>query len=59
MQQNNYNLRYNYYFVIPNAKSVYHGTENLSNLGPIIWNLVPVKLNQVADVYDFKQEIKK
>ena len=32
VRQNNYNLRHNSYFAIPNVKSVYHGTEILSNL---------------------------
>ena len=40
-RQNNYNLRHGSYFVIPNVKSVYHGTKSLSNLGPRIWSLVP------------------
>ena len=43
-RQNNYNLRHDSYFDIPNVKSVYHGTESLPNLGPTIWNLVPDKL---------------
>ena len=30
------NLRHDSYFAIPNVKSVYHGTESLSNLGPRI-----------------------
>ena len=28
VRQNNYNLRRNSYFAVPNVKSVYHGTEN-------------------------------
>ena len=42
--QNNYSLRHDSHFTIPNVKSVYHGTDSLSNLGPGIWNLVPEKL---------------
>ena len=57
--QNSYNLRNDSYFAIPNVKSVYHGTESLSNLGPRIWNLVLDKLKQLADIYSFKKEIKK
>ena len=34
--QNNHNLRHDSYFAVPNVKSVYHGTESLSNLGPRI-----------------------
>ena len=33
-RQNNYKLRHDSYFVIPNVKPVYHVTESLSNLGP-------------------------
>ena len=59
VRQNNYNLRHDSYFAIPNVKSVYHGTESLSNLGPRIRNLVPDKVKQLVDVYVFKKEIKK
>ena len=59
VRQNNYNLRHDSYFSIPNVKSVYHGTESLSNLGPRIWNLVPFKLKQIIDIYAFKKVIKK
>ena len=59
VRQNNYNLRHDSYFAIPNVKSVYHGTESLSNLGPRIWNLVPDKLKQLVDIHAFKKEIKK
>ena len=59
VQQNNYNLRDDSYFAIPNVKSLYHGTESLSNLGPRIWNLVPDKLKQLVDIHAFKKEIKK
>ena len=59
VRQNNYNLRYGSYFAIPNVKSVYYGTESLSNLEPRIWNLVPDKLKQLVDFHAFKKEIKK
>ena len=59
VRQNNYNLRHDSYIAIPNVKSVYHGTESLSNLGPRIWNLVLDKLKQLVDIYSFKKEIKK
>ena len=56
-RQNNYNLRYGSYFAIPNVKSVYHGTESLSNLEPRISNLVPDKLKQLVVIHAFKKEI--
>ena len=59
VQQNNYNLRDDSYFAIPNVKSLHHGTESLSNLGPRIWNLVPDKLKQLVDIHAFKKELKK
>ena len=57
--QNNYNLRHDSYFAIPNVKSVYHGTESLSNLRPRIWNSVLDKLKQLVDIHAFIKEIKK
>ena len=59
VRQNNYNLRQDSYFPIPNVKSVYHGTESLSNIRPRIWNLVSDKLKQLLDINAFKKEIKK
>ena len=55
VQQDNYNLRHDSYFPIPNVKSVYHGTESSSNLRPRIWNLIPNKLKQLVDIYAFKK----
>ena len=57
--QNNNNLKHDSYFAILNVKSVYHGTESSSNLGPRIWNLVPNKLKQLVNIHAFKKEIKK
>ena len=59
VRQNNYSLRHNSYFAIPNVKSAYYGTEILSNLGPRKWNLVPNKLKQLFDIHAFKKESKK
>ena len=57
VRQNNYNLRHDSYFAIPNVKSVYHGTESLLNLRPRIWNLISDKLKQLVDIHAFKKEI--
>ena len=59
VRQNNYNLRHDSYFAIPNVKSVYYDKEGLSNLGRRIWNLVPDKMKQVVDIHVFKTDIKK
>ena len=57
--QNNYDLRHNSYVAIPNVNSMHHGTKNLSNSGPRIWNLVLDKLKQLVEVHAFKKEIEK
>ena len=57
--QNNYDLRQNSYVAIPNVNSMHHGTKNLSNSGPRIWNLVLDKLKQLVEVHAFKKEIAK
>ena len=58
-QRNNYNLRHSSFFSIPYVKTVYHGSESLSNLGPRIWDLVSSTLKELDDVKSFKTEIKK
>ena len=58
VRQNNDNVRHDSYFAIPNVKSVYNGTESLSNLRSRICNLVLDKLRQLVDIHAFKKEIK-
>ena len=58
VRQNNYNLRHDSYFAIPNVKSVYHGTESLSNLAPRIWNLVLDKLKQLVTFIPLRKKLK-
>ena len=36
-----YNLRLNSQFSRPLVKSVFHGTESISYLGPVIWDILP------------------
>ena len=57
-RRNNYNLRYSLFFSIPYVKTVYHGSESLSNLGPRIWDLVPSTLKELDDINSFKTQIK-
>ena len=59
VRQNNCNSRNDFYFAILSVKSVYYGTESLSNLGPRIWNLVPDRQKQQVGIHAFKEEIKK
>ena len=56
-RQNNYNLRYSSFFYLPYIKTVYHGSESLSNLGPRIRNIVQRTLKELDDVSSFKTHI--
>ena len=40
-------------------KSVYHGSESISYLGPKIWEIVPAKINETNSLNSFKIEIRK
>ena len=48
----NYNLRINSDFLMPNIRSVFHGSESILYLGPKIRDIVPMELNE------FKKGIK-
>ena len=56
--ENPYNLKQVSEFSWPMVKSVYHGTESISYLGPKIWNILPEKLKNIEDLEHFKKEIK-
>ena len=53
-----YNLRQVSEFSRPMVKSVYHGIESISLLGPKIWDLLPEKLKNIDNLEHFKKEIK-
>ena len=55
----NYNFRQNRDFRIRSVKSVYHGSENISYLGPKIWEIVPAKIKKNNSLNSFKIEIRK
>ena len=42
INRNPYNLRQNSQFSRPRINTVHHGTQSISNLGPKIWDLVPI-----------------
>ena len=42
-RENNYNLRINSDFAMPNVRSVFHWTESILYLGPKIWDIVPLE----------------
>ena len=54
-----YNLRSNSNFAVPHVKSVFHGSESISYLGPKIWNVVPLELKELTSFNAFKKGIKK
>ena len=53
------NLRKLSQFYRPKVNSVYNGTESVSFLGPIIWDLVPNELKDIGNLAAFKKAIKK
>ena len=55
----NYNLRSSSNFVVLNVKSVFHGSESISYLGPKIWDFVPLELKELTSLNAFKKGIKK
>ena len=58
-EEHYYNLRNNAEFAIPAIRTVYHGSESISYLGPKIWNILPDRLKNANSLETFKSEIKK
>ena len=58
-QKNFYNLRLNSQFSRPLVRSVFHGTESISYLGPVIWDILPDSYKSLLNFSDFKNKIKK
>ena len=54
-----YNLRKLSQFYRLKVNSVYNGTESVSFLGPIIWDLVPNELKDIGKLVAFKKAMKK
>ena len=55
-----YNLRLNSQFSRPLVRSVFHGTESISYLGPVvIWDILPDSYKNLTNVSVFKNRIKK
>ena len=54
-----YNLRLNSQFSRPLVRSVFHGTESISYLGPVIWDILPESYKNLPNVSVFKNRIKK
>ena len=56
-RDNSYNLRSNSNFAVPNVKSVFHGSESISYLGPKIWDIAPLELKDLTSLNAFKKGI--
>ena len=50
-----YNLRSNSNFLVPNVKSVFHGSYSISYIGPKIWDVVPLELKELTYLSAFKK----
>lgn len=53
-----YNLRRWNDYKIPSIRTVYHGSDSISFLGPKIWNFPPDEIKQQTSVNNFKKSIK-
>ena len=58
-KMSSYDLRNNNSFKRRRVKSVWHGTESVSYLGPKIWDLVPNEIKESESLNDFKFKIKR
>ena len=54
-----YNLRQSSGFTRPLVKSVYHGSESVSLLGPKLWDILPNNYNDIDNLNTFKNKFKK
>ena len=57
--EQHYDHRKNSQFIIPPTKTVYHGSESISFLGPKIWNILPDRLKNAYSIEAFKMLTKK
>ena len=59
MPENHYNFRHRIDFIAPFSRTIYHGTESISYLGPKIWDIVPSELKKAQSLNSFKKSIRK
>ena len=57
--ENHYKLRSYNGFRLTFARTVYHGNESISYLGPKIWDIVPIELKYAHSLNSFKKSIRK
>ena len=53
-----YNFRSDSKFAKPNIKSVFHGSDIISYLGPKIWDIAPSEVKELTSLNAFKKVIK-
>ena len=58
INRNPYNLRQSSQFSRPRINTRYHGTESISSLEPVIWDLVPSSLKDINDLDKFIKAVK-
>ena len=56
---NSYNLRSRCDFRVPCVNTEVCGKTSLRYFGPVIWNLVPLRLRSIETISEFKKEIRK
>ena len=56
-QNDAYNLRKPSEFIRPKVHSVFHGKESI-DLGPQIWDTIPVEMKNFRAISAFKREVK-
>ena len=52
--EQHYDHKKNSRFTIPAIRTVYHGSESISFLGPKIWNILPDRLKNANNIEAFK-----
>ena len=55
--EQHFDLRKNYQFTIPPVRTIDHGSESISFIGPKIWNILPDRLKNVNSI-EAKMQIK-
>ena len=56
--ESHYNLGWCNDFRIPSICTAYHGSENISFLGPKIWNILPDEIKLQTSLNSFKKSVK-
>ena len=57
--EHHYNLKNNFYCITPQIRTVHHGSEGISFLGPKIWNILPDRLKNATSLEASKIQTKK